>query len=82
MTFTRNTSFRLPKDYYNVIGFEDAFVPRNHSYLGNSSKFEDALMQHGTRIKLDRGRTIEPSLRVLTTTQLINIALTSLKEAP
>ncbi len=81
MTFRRNTSFRLPKDYYKVIAFEDAFVPRGHSF-GNSSKFEDVLVQHGTGIKLDLGQTIEPSLPVLTTTQLINIALTSLREAP
>jgi hypothetical protein len=82
MTFFRNTSFRLPKDYYNANAFEAAFIARNHAYLGNSSKFETVLVQHGTHIKLDVGQIIEPSLPVLTTTQLINIALTSLRAAP
>jgi hypothetical protein len=80
--FWGTTKFRLPKDHYNINAFEAAFFATNDSYLGNSSKLEDVLMQHGTDIKLDVGQTIEPSLPVLTTTQLINIALTSLRAAP
>jgi hypothetical protein len=83
MTFWDITRLRLPKDYYNVNAFEAAFMPEHHrSYLGNSSKFEEILMQHGTRIKLDLGQTIEPSLPILTTAQLINIGLSSLKTSP
>jgi hypothetical protein len=82
MTFFGNTRLRLPSDSYNVNAFEAAFIARKYSYAGNTSKFEDVLMQRGTRIKLDAGQTIEPSLPVLTTTQLIDIALTSLRAAP
>jgi hypothetical protein len=82
MTFWGATSLPLPKDYYNVNAFEAAFVSRNHhSYLGNSSKVEALLMQHGTGVKLEVGETIKPSLPVLTTRQLIEIALSSLKTA-
>lgn len=82
MSFWGNAKLRLPKDYYSVSAFEAAFVARNHSYLGDSSKFEGVLMQRGTRVKLDVGQTIKPSLPVLTTAQLINIGLTSLRAAP
>lgn len=80
MTYLGRTRLPLPRDHYIVNAFEAAFVPRHHhSYLGDSSKFEEVLMRHGTRIKLDPGQTIEPSLPILTTAQLIDIALSSLR---
>jgi hypothetical protein len=80
MTFVHDTAIQLPDDSYRLNAFEAAFVHRDHrSYLGQSLKFEALLTQHGTLVDLDVGRTIEPSLPVLTTTQLINIAITSLR---
>lgn len=81
MTFSRHTAIPLPSDSYRLNAFEAAFIHRwSHlSYLGTSSKFEALLMQHGTLVDLGVGQTLEPSLPVVTTTQLIRIALTSLR---
>jgi hypothetical protein len=57
MNFLGRTGIELPKDHYRVTAFEAAFVGRDHSYLGNSSKFEAALMQHGMLLDLEVGQT-------------------------
>jgi hypothetical protein len=81
--FHGGTRLFLPKDYYTVNAYEAAFVRRERSsYLGNSSKFEAVLMQRGTRIQVDVGQTSQPQLPVLRTSELINIALTSLQADP
>jgi uncharacterized protein YydD (DUF2326 family) len=77
--FHGSTRLSLPKDYHTVNAFEAAFVRRGRSYLGDSSKFEAALMQQGTRIQVDVGQTSQPKLRVLKTSELIDVALTSVR---
>jgi hypothetical protein len=77
MLFWQHTTITLPKDRYRIEAFEAAFV--DNSYLGYSSKFEAVLAQQGTFADVDIGRTLEPSLPLLTTSQLISIALNSLR---
>lgn len=75
------TRFLLPKGSYRINAFEAAFTRRGRSYLRDSTKFEEVLMQHGKRIELDMGQTTKPSLPVLATRQLIDLALTFLTTA-
>ena len=79
MTFLHRTTLTLPKDRYRLEAFEAGFVPRDRSYLGHSPKFEAVLVQQGTSVDLHVGQTLEPTLPVLTTRQLIGIALNSLR---
>ncbi|MBV9761310.1 MAG: hypothetical protein JO340_12160 [Acidobacteriaceae bacterium] len=79
MTFANRTDMHLPEDRYRVEAFEAAFLPKDRGYLGHSSIFEAILMQHGTLLDVQVGRTLRPSLPILTTRQLIGIALTSLR---
>ena len=58
---------------------EASFVARHSSSRGENSKFEALLMQHGTSLHIRAGQTSEPVLPVLTTKELINIALNSLQ---
>lgn len=81
MTFMHKTTIQLPNGSYRLNAFEAAFVQRDRSYLGHSSKFEAIMTQHGTFVDLNVGETLEPSLPVLTTKQLISIAITSLRTA-
>jgi hypothetical protein len=78
MSFFGNTMLPLPEDTYTVNAFEDAFTLR-HAYLAEQSKFESILMQRGVRVRIRAGQKHEPVLPVLTTSDLIEIALKSLR---
>ncbi|MBV8551809.1 MAG: carboxypeptidase regulatory-like domain-containing protein [Acidobacteriaceae bacterium] len=81
MTFRNDTRLPLPEDKYIVNAFEAAFVPRHSSYLGENSKFEALLMQHGISVHIRDGQTSEPNLPVASTEEQINTALDSLRSA-
>ncbi len=78
MTFFGDTRLPLPEDTYIVNAFEASFVAWRTSSLGRNSQFEFFLMQHGTALHIRAGQTSEPVLPILTTKELINIALQSL----
>lgn len=78
MSFFGNTRLALPEDTYTVNAFEDAFTLRN-AYLAEQSKFEGVLMQRGVRVRIRAGQKREPVLPVLTASDLIEIALKSLR---
>ena len=78
MSFFGNTRLPLPEDTYTVNAFEDAFTLRN-AYLAEQSKFEGVLMQRGVRVRIRAGQKREPVLPVLTASDLIEIALKSLR---
>jgi hypothetical protein len=80
MSFFGNTQLPLPEDTYTVNAFEAAFAPQR-SHLGKNSKFEAVLMQRGVRVHIHVGRKSEPVLPVLTTSDLIDIALESLRQS-
>jgi len=73
------TSVRLPQGSYQVAAFEADIL---HRPFGRGSSFEEALVQSGTRITVSTGRTETPALRVLTTAQIIEIGLSSLRAEP
>lgn len=77
--FGASSSIRLPQGDYNVIAFEASIL---HRPFGRGSKFEEALVQHGTRIRVEIGQTEKPSLPVLTTAQMIDIGLSALRVEP
>jgi hypothetical protein len=74
MSFFGNTRLPLPEDTYTVNAFEAAFTLRN-AYLAEQSKFEGVLMQRGVRVRIRAGQKREPALPVITTGDLIEIAL-------
>ena len=78
MSFFGNARLPLPEDTYTVNAFEDAFTLRN-AYLAEQSKFEGVLMQRGVRVRIRAGQKREPVLPVLTASDLIEIALKSLR---
>lgn len=79
MTLFGQPLLRLPTDTYTVNAFEAAFVRRDRSYLGRSSKFEALLMQHGVSMQIHVGQRSEAELPLVPTSKLIDIALASLQ---
>ncbi len=72
------TGLSVPEDVYSVTAFEKVFVQRGF-HLGSQSKFEDAVMQYGTKLHIEAGRTSQISLPVLSSKELIRIGLESLR---
>lgn len=79
--FWEPSELRLPPGDYVVSGFEAAFYLHRGrgGRLGDSSTLEELLMQQGTRVRVTRGEKIAPRVRVLTTGELVDLALRSLR---
>jgi hypothetical protein len=75
-SFLGETRRSLPEGTYTVNAYEAAFS------LGQQSKFEAILMRRGVRVHIRAGHTSKPVLPVHTTSDLIDIALDSLRQSP
>jgi len=70
----------LPPDTYTVNAFEQAFMHGSYrNYLGDSEKVEALLMKHGSSVQIKTGQTRHPNLPLLSTSQIISIALAYLR---
>ncbi len=78
LRFWGDTKLPVPVNDYRFIAFEEGFAIRN-SRLARYSKVEALIGQQGQAVNVQAGQTIRPAARVMTTGEVISLALDSLR---
>lgn len=78
LRFWGDTRLPVPVNDYKFIAFEEGFAVRN-TRLGGHSKVEALISQEGVAVDVREGQTIRPATRVMKTSEIISLALDSLR---